>query len=115
MSFNDNLRFEVYARHRNRTIDKDTIIDLLCLVEHASNRASLFTEAGLTDNLKFEQVIYEYILDSLGIPEAFEYRAPYHSLFYFDFLVNRRWPNAEAFLTEVFSEFRNNVTRLQSK
>lgn len=87
------LRGQSFARSIERTIDRDTLLDLLGLVIYEADRWAVLEDAGFSDSAPAIDCLFSYVLDSLGIPadsESFD-REPFENLFYNDFWLEKRY------------------------
>lgn len=96
------LRDEPFARSIERNIDRETMIDMLGIVVHESNRMQLLEDAGFIDHANSTECLFDYVLDALQIPSESETysREPFEDLFYEDFLLNNKVKS----ITDVLSE-----------
>lgn len=57
-----------WAVSRERLMDESTMSDILCFIEHQAAREVLLEKAGFSDNENVTEVLYDYVLDALGVP-----------------------------------------------
>jgi len=70
MAFHQMIQSYEFARSIPRSIDDETLLDILRIVEFEAERVRLLEEAGFVDQLCTSEVLYQYLLDSLGVPES---------------------------------------------
>ncbi|MCP3671807.1 MAG: hypothetical protein GY814_15515 [Gammaproteobacteria bacterium] len=112
MGFNSHLAEYAFARSLPRTLDDETIIDLLSLIEVAVERSAQLEDAGFEDKLGLTDALYQYILDALGFPlegqrfgdQIFE-RLYLEEMFYLEYMNTANWPTPQAFLATLRSEY----------
>lgn len=95
------LRGQPFARALERQIDRETLIDLLSIVEYEGGRWEKLEDAGFQDQASSVECLFDYVLDSLHVPpESQEFsRDPFETLFYNDYLLEHQYPS----ITEVIS------------
>lgn len=95
------LRDQLFARSRLRTIDRDSLIDLLGIVIYEGNRIALLEDAGFADQASSVECLFDYVLDALGIPPASQNfsREPFESLFYADHCLENQFASLDDVLT----------------
>jgi len=94
-----------WAKSKERSIDDETLCDLLRIIEYQAERSSALEDIGIQDNASPEDALFVYVLDALGVPsegdkkefqgehEAFLKdctfsRVWFEELFYQEFLLN---------------------------
>lgn len=89
------LRGRSFARALERQIDRETLIDLLGIVEYEAERLEKLEDAGFQDQASSVECLFDYVLDSLNIPpESPEFsRDPFETLFYSDYLLEHHYPS----------------------
>lgn len=91
------LRDERFARSIERQIDRETLIDLLGIVEYEANRSTILEDAGFADQASSVDCLFDYVLDALGIPpetDAFS-REAFETLFYNDYWINHQYESLD--------------------
>lgn len=91
------LRDEKFARSIERKIDRNTLIDLLGIMEYEANRSAKLEDAGFVDQANSVECLFDYILDALGIPPENDtfIREPFESLFYNDYWIEHQFESLE--------------------
>ncbi len=106
MAFNIYLQEQPFSRSILRVIDEATIIDLLSIIEHEAERTRLLEEAGYLDQIGVHDVLYDYVLDALGVPpdqsalpsgDTFS-RSGLEEMFYAGYLQHSEWDDVATFL-----------------
>lgn len=89
-----------FARSMPRTIDRETLIDLLGIVIYEADRSALLEQAGYTDDASAVECLFDYVLDALGVPPATDAfsRTPFEVLFYSDFWLEKQYSSLEEVL-----------------
>lgn len=62
------LRDYDWAQSKPRSIDDQTLIDLLKICEYQARRMTALEEFGIEDHADPADVLYSYVLDALGLP-----------------------------------------------
>lgn len=113
-----------WAQSKKRSIDDETLCDLLRMIEYQAERLNTLDELGIQDNGAPEEALFVYILDALGVPpegdkkefqgehEAFMKncsfsREWFEELFYQEFLLNNdehNWTHSE-----LLEEFKKEI------
>jgi hypothetical protein len=62
------LRDYDWAQSKPRSIDDETLIDLLKICEYQAGRSATLDELGIEDRADPTEVLYSYVLDALGVP-----------------------------------------------
>ena len=77
----------------DRQIDRETLIDLLGIVEYEGRRWEKLEDAGFQDQASSVECLFDYVLDSLRIPpESQDFsREPFEKLFYNDYLLEHHF------------------------
>ncbi|MCP3670355.1 MAG: hypothetical protein GY814_07960 [Gammaproteobacteria bacterium] len=112
MGFNSHLAEYAFARSVPRTLDDETIIDLLSLIEVDAERSAQLEDAGFEDKLGLTDALYQYILDAVGFPpegkqfgdQVFQ-RLYLEEMFYLEYINTAKWPTPQAFLDALRSEY----------
>lgn len=90
------LRGQTFARNIERSVDRETLLDLMGIVIYEADRSAKLEEAGFSDDASSVDCLFDYVLDALGIPpesESFS-REPFESLFYNDFWLDKAYGTA---------------------
>lgn len=93
-----------WAINHQTEIDEATITDILSFIEHEANREALLEDAGITGNQPVTEVIFDLVLDVLGIPAHEDPRASsghkrgfsrewFYEFFYSDYLLEKQENN----------------------
>jgi hypothetical protein len=85
------LKGESFARNIERTIDRESLLDLLGIVVYEADRSTALEEAGFSDDAPAVDCLFDFVLDALGIPaeaESFS-RKPFEHLFYNDYWLEK--------------------------
>jgi len=92
------LAGKAFARSLQRAIDRNTIIDLLGIVEYDAQRMAHLEDAGFQDTMPAVECLFDYVLDALDVPpHGAEFdREPFEELFYDDYLLENRYPSLDA-------------------
>lgn len=91
-----------FFRNTNRKIDKETMFDLLSVVQYECHRANKAEDVGIVDNAASFEILFDYVLDALDVTHKKEEREPYYELFYGDIVdVNPSIFNAEKALKKL--------------
>lgn len=97
MSVNkDWLRGQSFARNIKRSMDRETLLDLMGIIIYEADRSAKLEDAGFSDDASSVDCLFDYVLDALGIPpesESFS-RAPFEHLFYNDFWLDKGYGSA---------------------
>ena len=97
------LRDEHFARSIERQIDRETLIDLLGIVEYEANRSTILQDAGFADQANSVECLFDYVLDALGIPPETDKfsREAFEKLFYNDYWIEHQFASIEQALTAI--------------
>lgn len=97
MSVNKNwLRGQTFARNIKRSVDRETLLDLMGIVIYEADRSAKLEDAGFSDDASSVDCLFDYVLDALGVPpesESFS-RDPFENLFYTDFWLDKAYGSA---------------------
>ncbi|MEN6586989.1 MAG: hypothetical protein ABFE02_13195 [Sulfuricella sp.] len=91
------LQDEQFARSIERSIDRETLIDLLAIVVYEADRSAKLEDAGFADQASSVDCLFDYVLDALGIPpenDTFS-REPFEKLFYNDYWLEHQYPSLQ--------------------
>lgn len=91
------LRDEHFARSITRQIDRETLVDLLGIVEYEADRSAILEDAGFADQASSVECLFDYVLDALGIPpesDTFS-REAFEKLFYNDYWLEHQFESLE--------------------
>ena len=102
----DWLKDQPFARNvATRTIDRETILDLLGMVIYEADRSAVLEDAGFSDNAPSVDCLFDYVLDALRVPAesaAFS-RSPFEQAFYNDYWLEKKYESLEEVLTALES------------
>ena len=102
----DWLKNQPFARNvATRTIDRETILDLLGMVIYEADRSAVLEDAGFCDNTPSVDCLFDYVLDALRVPAesaAFS-RSPFEQAFYNDYWLEKKYESLEEVLTALES------------
>ena len=90
------LRGQTFARNIKRSVDRETLLDLMGIVIYEADRAAKLEDAGFSDDASSVDCLFDYVLDALGVPpesESFS-REPFEDLFYTDFWLDKAYDSA---------------------
>ena len=92
---------QTFARSFKRTIDRETLLDLLGIVVYEANRAAQLEDAGREDVGSSVDCLFDFVLDALQVPEesASFSRRPFEEIFYNDFWLENKHPSLDAALS----------------
>lgn len=87
------LEGQSFARSIERTIDRETLLDLLGFVIFEADRGAALEDAGVSESTPAIDCLFSYVLDALGIPAASEAfnREPFSDIFYDDYWLEKRY------------------------
>ena len=91
------LKGQSFARNIQRTIDRESLLDLLGIVIYEANRSSALEDAGFSDDTPAVDCLFDYVLDALRVPgetKSFS-REPFADLFYTEFWLEKRYDSLE--------------------
>ena len=94
------LKGQLFARSIERSIDRNTLIDLMGIVIYEADRSILLDNAGFTDTTPAVDCLFDYVLDALGIPgsnAAFS-REPFNQIFYNDYWLEKQYGSLDEVL-----------------
>jgi len=94
------LDSEPWVVSRRRTIDEQTMMDIMLFVEFQARRTEMLERAGFTDDFCSSDQMFDYVLDALGAPAngeqliqngAIRYfsREWFYELFYSDYILEK--------------------------
>jgi hypothetical protein len=94
------LDSEPWVVSRRRTIDKQTMIDIMLFVEFQARRTEMLERAGFTDDFCSSDKMFDYVLDAIGAPANGEQliqngvtryfsREWFYQLFYSDYILQK--------------------------
>jgi hypothetical protein len=87
------LSGQTFARNIKRSVDRETLLDLMGIVIYEADRSAKLEDAGFSDNASSVDCLFDYVLDALGVPpesESFS-RQPFEELFYTDFWLDKAY------------------------
>ena len=90
------LRGQRFARNIKRSVDRETLLDLMGIVIYEADRSAKLEDAGFSDDASSVDCLFDYVLDALGVPpesESFS-REPFEDLFYKDFWLDKAYDSA---------------------
>lgn len=90
------LRGQRFARNIKRSVDRETLLDLMGIVIYEADRSAKLEDAGFSDDASSVDCLFDYVLDALGVPpesESFS-REPFEDLFYTDFWLDKAYDSA---------------------
>lgn len=90
------LKGQAFARNLPRSIDRETLLDLMGIVIYEADRAAKLEDAGYADEASSVDCLFDYVLDAIGVPpetESFS-RDPFENLFYTDFWLDKAYDTA---------------------
>jgi len=90
------LRGQTFARNIERSVDRETLLDLMGIVIYEADRSAKLEDAGFSDDASSVDCLFDYVLDALGVPresESFS-RNPFEELFYTDFWLDKAYDSA---------------------
>lgn len=93
-----------WARSCNRSIDPVTIIDLLGYVAFCAKKSEVLEAAGFADQNSEFELLYDFVLDALGVPPhnkavsrgdktLYFTRHPFYEIFFSDYLLQEPHQN----------------------
>lgn len=102
------FEYENLNRSLPRSIDRQTMIDLLSLIAYQSRRTFQLEQLGIEDKGDPNDVLLDYVLDALGAPpnefknfgREFD-RNELYDLFYTDYILKNKYLTVEACLDEL--------------
>lgn len=102
---------EAFSRSIPRTVDRETLVDLLSIIIYNAERDVILDELGIQDNGNPVDLLFEYVLDAIGTPpEGYIYesqaftRLPLHELFYGTYLIEEAWKTVPEILDALIQE-----------
>lgn len=103
MTFNIYVRYQPFARSMQRSIDRETMKDMLAIIEYEAERVKHLEEAGFEDQASSDEVLFSYVLDALGVPPDDEDngRMAYDELFFSEYLLERRYKDLDSVLRAI--------------
>lgn len=108
------LQDEQFARSIARQIDRETLVDLLGIVEYEADRSAILEDAGFADQASSVECLFDYVLDALGIPpedDKFS-REAFENLFYNDYWLEHQFESLEQVLTALTELREAMISRL---
>ena len=109
------LANELFARSIERSIDRETLIDLLGIVTYEANRSTALEDAGFSDETPSVECLFDYVLDALGVPsetQSFS-RSPFEEIFYNDYWLEKEYASLNEVLIALESLRDEMVTRTE--
>lgn len=90
------LSGQTFARNIKRSIDRETLLDLMGIVIYEADRSAKLEDAGFSDDASSVDCLFDYVLDALGVPpESGSFsRRPFEELFYNDFWLDKAYDSA---------------------
>jgi hypothetical protein len=87
------LKGQSFARNIERTIDRESLLDLLGIVIYEADRSAALENAGCSDDTPAVDCLFDYVLDALSVPaetNSFS-RNPFAEMFYNDYWLEKRY------------------------
>ncbi|PCI58868.1 MAG: hypothetical protein COB35_12685 [Gammaproteobacteria bacterium] len=85
-----------------RKIDKQTLLDLLCIAIEQTNAELKISEATNSEfTYPLTAELFEMVLDALGVPDKKEYREGLEALFYDSWALENKFKTVHAFYDEL--------------
>ena len=110
------LQGQLFARSIERSIDRNTLLDLMGIVIYEADRSSLLDDAGFADNTPSVDCLFDYVLDALGIPgnSAAFTRETFNRIFYNDYWLEKQYGSLDEVLVAL-ETLRNEMAERTAK
>lgn len=109
------LRDKHFARSIARQIDRETLVDLLGIVEYEADRSAILEGAGFADQASSVECLFDYVLDALGIPPETDpfSREAFEKLFYNDYWLEHQFESLEQVVAALEALRETMIIRLE--
>lgn len=99
------LKGQPFARNCSRSIDRETMLDLLGIVIYEADCSAALEDVGFSYDTPSVDCLFDYVLDALGIPAESDIysRTPYQMVFYNDYWLEKKYPSLGDALTALES------------
>lgn len=110
------LKDQPFARSIPRTMDRDTMLDILGILEYEAKRSNALEEIGINDTASSVDCLFDFLMDAMGVPpetSAFK-RHDLEKLFYSDYLLDHQYATLEEALGALEALRDQTLARLQA-
>lgn len=99
------IRDYVWAQSKPRSIDDETLCDLLRIIEYQAERGNILDDIGMQDHGAPDEALFVFVLDALGVPSEDERKQfqGEHEAFKKELIFSREWFN-QLFYSEFLLE-----------
>ena len=110
------LKGQAFARNTERTIDRNSLLDLLGIVIYEADRSAALEDAGFADNASAVDCLFDYVLDALRVPaESGEFsRSQFEHVFYTDYWLEKKHKSLAEVLVAL-EQLRDSVAERATK
>lgn len=95
---------------QSRLIDEETLKDLLVIhIEQTNSAAAISDAMNIEYSTPFSESLYDIILDALGAPNEQEFREPFYTLLYGQYLLENEFDNVDDFFRRLRFEMSDHL------